>query len=387
MTSKDVINSKGNYQNTFLLAFIFFLQVIDNILRENGISNLMVSNIKIFFIFFTIFWFSLQLATKKNTIIFKRELLLIIMMYFLLLIVSLYWMNLNNMYNWSSIATGVMRIIVPAVLAFLVINVMTFELIYNVMTFFLVVSFIGFVLMEFVTGKFDFKMIFTFSLIDSTGSTMESNFFSPTAISLCIFFGRFRKSKWQLISSVLFTVMTYKRIMTLFAIFIFLFGGRIKNRKISLLLKIIFGMVFYFLTIYYIKLNLGLVNADLIQNFFKMPIDQLTMGRTWMFQNIYFHGYVRHGLFTILNSGFRNPEMDLPNVYLEAGSLSIIVLITFLLILVRNNFYCFIIIAFTLVEMLTSHWLDITFFWVVIYITIGCIQYRSEMNIVYEDND
>lgn len=384
MVKSDFVNLKGNRQDAYLLSFIFLLQVIDNILRENNISNPIISGMKTLFVFFAIFLFSLQLFTKKNPVFFKKEMLLILLMYCSLLIVSFYWMFINRMYSWSIVTVGAMRIIVPIVLAFLVINVISFESIYDVMTFFLVTAFIGFIVMEIATGNFNFRMIFAFSLTDSTGSTMESNFFSPTAVSLCLFFGYFRNSKWRLLLSVLFTIMTYKRLMTLLAIFVLCFGGKVKDKKISVMLKLLFGVFFYFVTVYYIKLNLGLVNLEPIQRIFKMPIDQLTMGRTWMFQDIYFHGYVRQGLFTIINSGFRNPEMDLPNMYLEAGALSIIIVIIYMLMLARKNFYSFIIIAFTLIEMLTSHWLDITFYWVVIYITIGCIQYKGERDRDYD---
>lgn len=373
----NINDPRKSIKNAYLLVFIFFLQVIDNILRENGINSSILSNLKIGLLLFSIFCFLVQLNNKDSVYLFKREILVILLMYIFLLVISLYWMHYSHIYSLSPVTIGFMRIMIPIIFAFLVLNVINFKQIYVSLTIFLIISFIGFILMEIVTGKFSLKTILAFSLTDSTGSTMESNFFSPTAVSLCIFFGYFRKSKWRLFLSVLFTIMTYKRIMTLLALFILFFGGKIKNKRLAVILKVLFGIIFYLITVYYIKLNLGQVNPELIQNIFKMPVNEITMGRTWMFQNIYQHGFEKQGIFTIINSGFRSPEMDLLNIYLEAGSLSVVIVIMSMLLLIRENLYTFLIISFTLVEMLTSHWLDITFFWVVIYITIGCIQYKG----------
>ncbi len=75
--------------------------------------------------------------------------------------------------------------------------------------------------------------------------------------------------------------------------------------------------------------------------------------------------------------GFKNMEMDLPMIYIEMGILSVAATIYFMLRLVKNNWYVFGIIGFCLLELLTSHWFDITYFWIVAYVTVGCIQYRQ----------
>lgn len=240
----------------------------------------------------------------------------------------------------------------------------------------MVVGFILFVLNEVSLGNFSFTSIFTFSLSNSEGSLMESNYFSPMAVSLCLFFGYYRKSKWRLLLSVLFTIMTYKRLMTLLALFLLFFGEMVRHKKISKIMLFFSGMLFLALSIYYVKMNLGLVNTNFIYRYFGVDLDKLNMGRTWMFQNVYLSGYEHHGLFSIINSGLRNPEMDLPNMFLEMGWISIVCVIIFMLLLVSNSFYIFIAVMFTLFEMLTSHWLDILFYWIIFYITIGCIYYN-----------
>lgn len=183
----NINDPRKSIKNAYLLVFIFFLQVIDNILRENGINSSILSNLKIGLLLFSIFCFLVQLNNKDSVYLFKREILVILLMYIFLLVISLYWMHYSHIYSLSPVTIGFMRIMIPIIFAFLVLNVINFKQIYDSLTIFLIISFIGFILMEIVTGKFSLKTILAFSLTDSTGSTMESNFFTNGCFAMHIF--------------------------------------------------------------------------------------------------------------------------------------------------------------------------------------------------------
>lgn len=364
--------------NFFLLIVVLIFQTIDNAFRDNDVNIL--GNIKLPILLFTLAIFSIELFISHRKILFlKYESKLVIIWYLLLLIISIYWMYRNNTWNTSPFIMGALRLLVPIFFACLIVNLMSPGEVYKAMYFFLIISFIAFLCNEVIMGRFSFREIFSLSLTDSNGSEMESNFFSPTAFSLCCYFGYFRKNKLPLIISVIFTILTYKRLMALFALFLLFFGGMVKNKKVFLWVKILTAFLFLGVTVWYIKLNLGQIDDTFIYNLFNQSLDKFTMGRTWLFQNIYVHGFPRSGLFSILNSIYRSPEMDLPVMFLEMGYFAIIVTIIILLSLIKRKLFGFVIIIFVLLEMLTSHFFDITFFWVVFYILIGYV--NNEKNL------
>ena len=364
--------------NFFLLIVVLIFQTVDNAFRDNNVA--IFGNIKLVILLFTFVIFSIELFVGHRKILFlKYESKVVITWYLLLLIISIYWMYKNNTWNTSPFILGILRILTPVFFAYLVVNLISPDEVYKAMYFFLIISFIVFVCNEVIMGRFSFREIFSLSLTNSSGSEMESNFFSPTAFSLCCYFGYFRKNKIPLIISVIFTILTYKRLMALFAIFLLFFGGMLKNKKVFLWVKILTAFLFFGMTVWYIKLNLGRIDDNFIYNIFNQSLDKLTMGRTWLFQNIYVQGFPRSGLFSVLNSIYRSPEMDLPVMFLEMGYFAIIVTIIALLSLIKRKLFGFVIIIFVLLEMLTSHFFDITFFWVVLYILIGYV--NNEKNL------
>lgn len=183
-----------------------------------------------------------------------------------------------------------------------------------------------------------------------------------------------------LLISVLFAILTYKRIITIFALIILIFGHLIVKMKIFGWIKYIVGVVFFIVVIYYINLNLGYTDTSFIYNNLGISLEKFTMGRTQLFQNAYLLNIPKSGIFSYLpvlhSLGFRAIEMDFPEFYLESGYISIIFIIYFLLKLSKKSMYLLLLMLFTLLEMLTSHWFDQFFFWIIIYILIGGVNYN-----------
>lgn len=364
-------NSKDK-QNFIILIILFIFQTISNAFRDDDINSF--NNVKFVVLIILLIVFTSEILLNHVKINYlKYESKIIFLWYFALLCISIFWMLKNNSWNSAPFITGSLRLLLPIVIACLIVNLVSFEYIYKLMYIFLIASFITFLINEIVMGRFSFNEIFTLSLSNSTGSAMESNFFSPTAISLCCFFGYFRKDKFPLILSVIFTFLTYKRLMAIFAIFLFIFGSSLKNKKVALWIRILIGFLFFELTVWYIQLNLGQISGSLIYKYVGQSVDQFTMGRSWLFKSLYFSGLPKSGLFSALSTSYRSPEMDLPVMFAEMGYYAIVVTIIALIAIAKNNLYNLVIIIFVLLEMLTSHFFDITFFWIVLYITIGLV--------------
>lgn len=382
------MNEKAQQGNFVILIILFFIQAVDSFFREGIENNLVINildNLKHVYILLFIIWCIIQLLYLKNKkiYIFRFELQKVIFLFLILIIIALYYIVKNNTSNYYSISYSISRILIPVILSFLLLNVMNFNKLYKAMIYFLVFCFFFFILEKLVQGRFNLDNIiqaFNFSIANSTGSQLESNYFSPLAIGFCFFFGYYRKDKVTLLISVLFAILTYKRIITIFALIILIFGHLIVKMKIFGWIKYIVGVVFFIVVIYYINLNLGYTDTSFIYNNLGISLEKFTMGRTQLFQNAYLLNIPKSGIFSYLpvlhSLGFRAIEMDFPEFYLESGYISIIFIIYFLLKLSKKSMYLLLLMLFTLLEMLTSHWFDQFFFWIIIYILIGGVNYN-----------
>lgn len=367
--------------NFILLFFLFFLHTLDNYIREVQWNRGMMVFLKNAFLAGMVLLFLMELYcfSGKRTIksVFTDELKSIIWLTITFAVLSVYEMLKNQGFETATIK-GLIRLLIPVFTAFVILNVMEFDDIYRVMAISLCFMFAGYVAAH--VGDLSIGNFCSVSFVDSY-SPFESNFFSPAAMGFCLFFCYFRKNKLFTFLSVLFTILTFKRIMVLYAVVLLLFGGMVsKWKEMPKWLLRMLGVIIFIFSILYIQLMLGNV-AKLLFKYFgieinRTVIDIFSMGRSWFIQLV-LEGDFRSVGFMSSTVGFKNMEMDLPMIYIEMGILSVAATIYFMLRLVKNNWYVFGIIGFCLLELLTSHWFDITYFWIVAYVTVGCIQYRQ----------
>lgn len=367
------------YFNSIGLGFFFILQALDSALREINNQVSILTNAKIFYLLILSVVFLIELAFLrkehyfKKGLLFKSELYSILLLALIFSLISISKIIESGVF-YSITVIGILRILVPCLVAYTVINLMELKDLYNVLKFGMVICFLAYVA-SVIVPNFSVSSI---SAIDfkNSNSPFESNFFSPVAIAFTMFFGYFRKSRHSLYLSVIFTILTFKRIMIIYAIVLLLGGKALKNKQINNFFVCLFGIIFYFFTIFYINLMIGNVNVNVlnkITQFLGQDINHFTMGRSFFFTNLYYGNFQSSGFYSSTIS-FRGVEMDLPQIYLEMGKISIISTIGCLLYLVKHNMYVFLMIVFCLLELLTSHWFDITSFWLLMYLAIGEIE-------------
>ncbi len=362
--------------NYLLLFSIFILQVIDNYCRDKLIRLSIISNLKNIMLVAVpiIFLLEMNMIRKKRTkdYIFKDELKYIILLTGCFTILSLYYIVKNRGFEMITLV-GLIKIIMPIIVAFFVINIMSLKDIYKLMSILLIITFGGYLIS--ITDKISIENILSINWL-SSHSAFESTFFSPTAISFCLFFCYFRKHKFYTYLSVLFTIMTFKRIMVIYSLFLLIFGSLFsKTNKVPKWIINLFMVTFLGITVIYINLMLGNIN-DFLFKYIGIDINSFSMGRAYLMQVISSRFTSLGFMSSTVN--YRSMEMDLPMIYVEMGIISVIATIYFLTKIAKENWYNFLIIIFCLLELLTSHWFDITYFWIVAYITIGSIQYKQE---------
>lgn len=361
----------------FLVMFsVFLLQTIDNFLREKRLSIGGFSGIKNVLLAVTILFYLYQLYQLKRRkmlpYLFKDELKSILGLAVSFAILSVSFMLRNNGFEFITV-TGIIRLVIPVVVAFAVLNLMGLSDIYRLMSYLLILMFLGYLCT--IANLVSIENIKSISFLKSS-SPFESTYFSPSAMAFCLFFCYFRKNKSLTLLSVLFTVLTFKRMMVLYAVFLLLFGDVCKKRKeVPQWMINLFEIVFLVLSLFYIALMSGAV-SDVINKYLGIQVVDFSMGRSYFMQLILLGNFKSLGFMTS-TLGFRSMEMDIPMIYTEMGVLSVIAVIYFFTKIAKQNWYNFFAVIFCLFQILTSHWLDITYFWIVAYITIGCVAYKN----------
>lgn len=362
--------------NYIMMFSLFFIQAVDNYCRTklmglSGINTIKNGLLVIMTLFFLYEIFLLKSDKRQSDSIFWDETKSIISLVIVFALLSFYFMYKNHGFEMVTII-GLVRIIMPIITAYSLLNVMDVKKIYNLMSILLIIMFVAYIYA--VADIITIRNISAINFIRSY-SPFESNMFSPAAMGFCLFFCYYRKHKILTVLSVFFTIMTFKRIMVLYAVFLLLFGGVAKKMgRMPVWITKIFMVAYIFFSVFYIQLMSGAIE-DLIFQYFGISVRSFSMGRSYL-MGVILKDFKSLGFMTS-TVNYRSMEMDIPMIYVEMGILAVIATIYFMTKLVKDNWYNFFIIVFCLLELLTSHWFDIVYFWIVAYITIGCITYEN----------
>ena len=171
--------------------------------------------------------------------------------------------------------------------------------------------------------------------------------------------------------------LTFKRFMILFTCMVAIGSLFISlNRKIDLKWKTYFKIMMIILIFLYFIILTGrshIFSMDFVNN--------LTMGRSEMFNALRYSDFKSYGLESSQIFLQRDIEMDLIKIYSELSILGVLLTINQLCNLCSKKLYSFLLVLLLFVEMLTSHFYDIVYFWIIFYITLGCVNYERGENI------
>lgn len=365
------------FVNISVFLLLFLVHVLDNIVKEGQISIPYIGIIKNVFLICIIFFYFIEflqnLTFCKNSI-FVREFNIVLYWAIGMLILSVAMALNAHQYTMQSFVS-IFRLILPAIIAFLVLNILDFTQIYWIMVVILIVGSVGFI---FAMGVENFTpaMLARISFFNSY-SPIESHFFSPLSLSLCIFFLYYRRYRIFTFWSLGFVFLTFKRFMILFTCMVAIGSLFISlNRKIDLKWKTYFKIMMIILIFLYFIILTGrshIFSMDFVNN--------LTMGRSEMFNALRYSDFKSYGLESSQIFLQRDIEMDLIKIYSELSILGVLLTINQLCNLCSKKLYSFLLVLLLFVEMLTSHFYDIVYFWIIFYITLGCVNYERGENI------
>lgn len=272
-------------------------------------------------------------------------------------------------------------LISPMLYAYFVINTWKNEDIDAALKWGLIVAFVSYI----ISLGMNFEEIYRALLSSNFGksySELESFAYGGLSLAFCLYFCYYNKSKMYTAISLLFVVMTFKRLFIIMAISLLIVSlFRIRNAKVPrALVNIgIFGL-FVFAIAYYILIHPE--NVNMIETRYNIDISGLTMTRSDRMRWLVTSPYESYGFGSsteyMYNNFYGALEMDASKIIIELGYIPLFLFFMSYLKYAKANAYVFIFMIFQLLNLILSSGLTGTFAWSVIFITISAITVYPE---------
>lgn len=366
---KRIVVSKIRFVNfieclCFFLAFTF-RSFANTFYNSKDIPNPVINMLKYLFMGVGIFLAILELywrnKNKKNKFEFLSETKNILFVLCTFLIISLFEILITRSFTMLTI-DGLLYIFLGIIYAFLFINTTKPVELYWTLAMVLVSSFVLYAI-EVGFENFSFDVFFQSSFVDSK-SSLESSYSAGVALALCSYFCINRKNMFVTIVSLVFCIITFKRILILSGIILFFVPLIIKKQKKPSKFIVNFTILFFIIaTILYTILILkpGIISYDDMVKF--------TVGRSDILNNLIINKYQPFG-YSSSTAFLRNIEMDLVRILIEMTPIGLIIFVVCYFNIAKSNWYSFIFMVCIFLNLLFSHSLGTCFTWAIYFITI-----------------
>lgn len=360
------------YIKEILFCSIFFMQTMDNIFTQYGYmfqsQVKMIKNIFLVLALLVMAFYIKKSITSYKQLKFFREICYFSLAVFIIAIISIIFATLQHKFDIITIK-ALIKLMFPIIVAFILVNFYSIDELRLSMKISFVIIFVGYLIFDIGFRGLTLNDITSISFVESY-SPFESHYFSPQAMAFCCFFMYFRENRWITFFSCVFVFMTYKRLMIVAMLILFVIP-KIFNSDYKVKKYINIAIILIFVISSYVLLNM-LKLGDI--NILGISLDQLTMGRSYFYRLLMETGYTSYGLNTSVIALGRDLEMDLIKLLLEVGIFGLLSYIVSIVLIGGQKLYNVLLVVFVLGNSLISHFFDITYFWIVFYITIYCIK-------------
>lgn len=378
-------SKKSNTMIYFMYVIYLILFLIINQLYDSGNS---VANIKYYILSFLLFISFLILFNKKKKQkkeIYSKENLLCIVVAIIFIIIS-YFKSKSAGYSMSyRTFVQITQFVFPTLLAFSFVNIFSLDSIIKIMKTTLMILVIAYFFesKHTITQFLNINNWMNIDLLNSQSFT-ESHNYAESFLQLFLFFNYLvkcyykdsinsKKYKKYYYLSFIFTLLSFKRLGFLFAIFIFFIGNTINyEKKYSKTIIIILSLLFTYLTIFYTNLLKGNINVDI-------NLTKFTSNRNWFMELWKAHGYLSYGYGTSLFVIGRYLEMDLVEIYMELNSIALFSFIFSFFKMTKANQYLLLIMCYVFLNLITSSTLPWIIGWITLMINIVFISRANQM--------
>lgn len=166
-----------------------------------------------------------------------------------------------------------------------------------------------------------------------------------------------------MIANAIFTILSFKRLSILFIFLLWIFKNKISFSKEIKKSDILIALLFVILTVYYTKLLTGEVHSFI-------DINKFSTNRAWILSLWSEKNYFSYGYGTSLYVIGRYLEMDLIQIYLEIGVVSLFIFCFSYFKLCKKRAYSNVIMLYVMFNLLTSSTMPWSTGWVFLLINI-----------------
>ncbi|APF22559.1 hypothetical protein [Clostridium butyricum] len=382
-----ISNKIINTFNFVMFITVFTVKVFIDILEERGSILPGMDNLRyivlVIAIFFGLLGIIFNKYREKKYINFK-ELCMLLFICTIFFIYSTYLSKKLGFNLDSRTYVEIIYLIMPALYSFCIINIYKFQVLEKAMR---ALFWIYLILYMYSIDIFSIsiKAIMATSFSNSY-SYFESSIFAFPMLVLFFFFSYYRKNnKYYWITSFILTLLTFKRMILIWAIILFILDNIIEIRfYINKKWKYFLAIVFIIATIIYYGTLTDTGIGNVIMHGVTMDLETKTMGRKWFLSLLLNSNYVSYGygsssvaLGRCFNmNDIKYLEMDLIKIYLELGIVCLSIFCLYFWKITKDNLFNIIIMLSIFMNLLVSHSLTDPFNWTIIYIIIICVSYN-----------
>lgn len=369
-----------------------------NVKRKNWLTDLIYVLFVICYLVVLLFWgmgasfsqiryYIFMLATvvagiilflRKKTIIYGKNILLVVPLGLLFLAMSLQRASEAKHTLLFRTYVQISLIVLPALYAMFLINLLKLESIIKLMEITLICTVIVY-FMEPGHGIMDFLNVenwLNISIIHSRSFT-ESDICSETFFNLFLFFNFYKNAKGKKVKpkhtrmlyniSLLFTLLCFKRLAMLAAVCIIILNRIIDWRgSVSKYLVPAVALFFTTSTVLYTEFMKG----NLLPGF---DIYNFTTGRDYILSLWKRINYISYGYGSSMVLIGRYLEMDLVQIYMELNIVAVFAFACVYFKIAGTNVYSVMVMTYAFLNMLTASSLPGFLSWIVTFLTIASI--------------
>lgn len=325
--------------------------------------------------------FALMGSIGRRKRVFCREFRDLMVIVTVFTIASVFMQLLSDKFS-TNVTIELVKLAMPIVLAYSMLNILSESELYRCMVAVLIVCLAGYIV-ELRTQGISISSVFSASLDEGNSST-ESSGFSDIALMLTFYFAFFGGKKLPLIVSAAFTVLAFKRLAMLVAVIVLVIGlfrpglERVRVRRGAITFLKVATLA---LTALWVWMLLPEQQSLFVSFFGRTPLD-FTMGRSESLRYLWLSNFQSYGYGSAnetINALFGVPfEMDLAKIAFELTPLATVLFVWLFWNVAGMSLWGVLIVGYYMLNMITSDSLTSNFAFTIAYMVIGAINQLPE---------
>ena len=319
---------------------------------------------------------ALGYALKHGEHVFVREFNRLVIILVVFTVVS-FAFQVTLSYFSTSVLIELVKIAIPALLAYAMLNALSPKALYRCMVGVLLVSILGY-LLTLIHEGIGFSDIMASDFANSE-SASESSTFSGIFLVLTFYFAFFRQNKVWLVLSSLFCIITFKRlaiVAVLFALVVSFFAPRLMRVEVPRGAIVTLKLLTIVAAALWTWMLLPEQQALFIQLLGDTP-SHFSMGRSDVLAYLVNSGFQSYGFGSaneVAKAVFAAPfEMDLTKIAIELTPVVMVAFVWLFWDVAGTSLWCVVIIGYFMVNMITSDSLTSNFCLTLAYMTCGLV--------------